>query len=102
GHVLSTHRTHSLHDALPILAPLSSSSEASATSQSCRTSSLCPPDSGTGADGGFGVREKRGAAAGRNSSPERKSVCLARICGCSRSEEHTSELQSRFDLVCRL
>src|SRR5699024_12008939 len=26
------------------------------------------------------------------------------VCGCtsSRSEEHTSELQSRFDLVCRL
>src|SRR5699024_639813 len=25
-----------------------------------------------------------------------------RICGFPRSEEHTSELQSRFDLVCRL
>src|SRR5437868_7438062 len=23
-------------------------------------------------------------------------------CGCYRSEEHTSELQSRFDIVCRL
>src|SRR5699024_12061794 len=27
-------------------------------------------------------------------------VCIA--CGLTRSEEHTSELQSRFDLVCRL
>src|SRR5207249_11136174 len=24
------------------------------------------------------------------------------LCGADRSEEHTSELQSRFDLVCRL
>src|SRR5437868_12902524 len=30
------------------------------------------------------------------------SVERARRRGCSRSEEHTSELQSRFDLVCRL
>src|SRR5207249_5022523 len=27
---------------------------------------------------------------------------LARVLGVQRSEEHTSELQSRFDLVCRL
>src|SRR5699024_12317469 len=27
---------------------------------------------------------------------------LINICGILRSEEHTSELQSRFDLVCRL
>src|SRR5699024_12363155 len=30
-------------------------------------------------------------------------VCSHLLCHCSvRSEEHTSELQSRFDLVCRL
>src|SRR5437868_11353551 len=30
-------------------------------------------------------------------------VCsYCRQCGAARSEEHTSELQSRFDLVCRL
>src|SRR5207249_11035155 len=30
-------------------------------------------------------------------------TCAARLwCARSRSEEHTSELQSRFDLVCRL
>src|SRR5699024_11797894 len=28
--------------------------------------------------------------------------CACRAIGCGRSEEHTSELQSRFDLVCRL
>src|SRR5207249_9608442 len=37
----------------------------------------------------------------------RRAVCLHPSCSspgtyCSRSEEHTSELQSRFDLVCRL
>src|SRR5437868_10344325 len=29
-------------------------------------------------------------------------ACAPRRCGAARSEEHTSELQSRFDLVCRL
>src|SRR5438034_6198631 len=28
--------------------------------------------------------------------------CCARSCGTARSEEHTSELQSHSDLVCRL
>src|SRR5699024_12233603 len=32
--------------------------------------------------------------------PERK--CSNDLIGSNRSEEHTSELQSRFDLVCRL
>src|SRR5437868_12309774 len=31
---------------------------------------------------------------------KRTAGCHSQI-GCSRSEEHTSELQSRFDLVCR-
>src|SRR5438067_5859116 len=34
------------------------------------------------------------------SGPARR--CASRRAGCARSEEHTSELQSRFDLVCRL
>src|SRR5699024_11565020 len=29
-------------------------------------------------------------------------ICVHMIIGLPRSEEHTSELQSRFDLVCRL
>src|SRR3977135_4756076 len=33
----------------------------------------------------------------------RRALCRARArCGASRSEEHTSELQSRYNLVCRL
>src|SRR5699024_11514118 len=39
-------------------------------------------------------------SAGTTSSPSFGSVC--EIISPSRSEEHTSELQSRFDLVCRL
>src|SRR5438067_3517337 len=34
--------------------------------------------------------------------PRRPRTCLRRRPGRRRSEEHTSELQSRFDLVCRL
>src|SRR5207249_11265070 len=36
--------------------------------------------------------------------PVRRTVCIRRVdaLGKVRSEEHTSELQSRFDLVCRL
>src|SRR5207249_6327523 len=52
-----------------------------------------------GNDGSAGVRLTSGTAA----TPVPFS---ARVCGLpgalSRSEEHTSELQSRFDLVCRL
>src|SRR5207249_10635167 len=32
----------------------------------------------------------------------RRAFRTTRSRGCTRSEEHTSELQSRFDLVCRL
>src|SRR5699024_11664150 len=31
-----------------------------------------------------------------------KNSCFLRLASVERSEEHTSELQSRFDLVCRL
>src|SRR5438067_10071769 len=38
-----------------------------------------------------------------STSPARPEVCIDRSLRISaRSEEHTSELQSRFDLVCRL
>src|SRR2546429_2466671 len=33
---------------------------------------------------------------------ERSRICERRVRRCSRSEEHTSELQSRLHLVCRL
>src|SRR5206468_12747655 len=69
--------TLSLHDALPI-------------SRRCRAVSPCSP--------------------GRAARRGRRSSCCAASCSpaCSgrwrstRSEEHTSELQSRSDLVCRL
>src|SRR5437868_8008845 len=34
--------------------------------------------------------------------PPRLALVLREVAGRARSEEHTSELQSRFDLVCRL
>src|SRR5699024_12023133 len=37
-----------------------------------------------------------------NRHTARKYASRCCICGLIRSEEHTSELQSRFDLVCRL
>src|SRR5207249_10888342 len=38
----------------------------------------------------------------RKRSPDIADSCALTTLGGSRSEEHTSELQSRFDLVCRL
>src|SRR5207249_8220455 len=50
------------------------------------------------AGGGFNNASRQGfAGAGR--APQDKVVVVS---AGSRSEEHTSELQSRFDLVCRL
>src|SRR2546428_1480059 len=43
------------------------------------------------------ARVRPGFSASRKSSPLRRRSAL-----CARSEEHTSELQSRSDLVCRL
>src|SRR5438067_10330706 len=37
-----------------------------------------------------------------NNMSRRRSPSAIGACSCCRSEEHTSELQSRFDLVCRL
>src|SRR5690349_23471738 len=75
--------TLSLHDALPIcsLAEIMSSALSTA-SPIWAVDSLFAPASAMSA-----VR-----------APEASAVCTAR----SRSEEHTSELQSRRDLVCRL
>src|SRR5215469_12001669 len=39
---------------------------------------------------------------GRRGCPDRRRFVVCARCPCSRSEEHTSELQSRRDLVCRL
>src|SRR5699024_12431836 len=46
------------------------------------------------------IVKQRGAAGGRSAPPAPRRPASAERGG--RSEEHTSELQSRFDLVCRL
>src|SRR5437868_11656103 len=48
---------------------------------------------------GAGHGPRRAAARGGGAADDRG---LALVLGPHRSEEHTSELQSRFDLVCRL
>src|SRR5437868_15404558 len=70
----------SLHDALPI--------------SRARPSRLRPRAPAAGPSG-----RASGTAAGRSRAARRRA---ARERPAARSEEHTSELQSRFDLVCRL
>src|SRR5699024_12694404 len=72
--------TLSLHDALPICAALASSALM-----------ICGPAPSTFA-GSFAVLSLSATSLGTTGLP----------IGILRSEEHTSELQSRFDLVCRL
>src|SRR5207248_9227131 len=93
-----TRYTLSLHDALPIYEPRDA--------RGCR-----PPRhrrrvgrraGGGGGGGGGGTRAGLRAAGGAGATvdPPRR---LARSAGDgARSEEHTSELQSPYDLVCRL
>src|SRR5207249_8425696 len=79
--------TLSLHDALPI--------STGARGQSCRLErdlALLPDAAGR--------RLRAGACADREATAARDDCRVRRA--RSRSEEHTSELQSRFDLVCRL
>src|SRR5438105_8188252 len=52
--------------------------------------------------GGAEATSARGAAAGAVRRPLAAPDACARPSARSRSEEHTSELQSRVDLVCRL
>src|SRR5207249_8469953 len=48
-------------------------------------------------------RQRRGCVERRGLRPDRPRLSHGRaVPPASRSEEHTSELQSRFDLVCRL
>src|SRR5699024_12866391 len=78
----------SLHDALPIW-----------------TSSSCWTPSPAWAAPTTTPRRRRAASCPAASTPTRctrRSDSSARRATSRRSEEHTSELQSRFDLVCRL
>src|SRR5690606_41920720 len=80
--------TLSLHDALPISAAPSSPS--------------FPPLSSWGWPCGRSSPPKPGLRSNASSSTRRRSSrCSRRSCP-ARSEEHTSELQSRENLVCRL
>src|SRR5207249_9896815 len=81
--------TLSLHDALPIsLAAASRASTPTASMPVARGCATRPCSSSRYADG----------VPHCSNSPSARTFCD----GPSRSEEHTSELQSRFDLVCRL
>src|SRR5699024_11220232 len=85
----ATHATYtlSLHDALPISAPKSCAAKATTCSWGCRMAPRCAVRSY------YPRCWRESSAAARIIAPHRASW---------RSEEHTSELQSRFDLVCRL
>src|SRR5206468_9482638 len=82
----------SLHDALPICTRRSTAPRSPASSAAASSRSITP---------------RRCSGGGRRSRSKR--VCAARSSSSApvraaddRSEEHTSELQSRSDLVCRL
>src|SRR5207248_8222510 len=77
--------TLSLHDALPI----SSSDYTRSSSAGSKRRPCCRP------------QRPQPCCSGRCSPPAR-STCARLMVGKRRSEEHTSELQSPYDLVCRL
>src|SRR5688572_32754678 len=79
--------TLSLHDALPILR-----SGCSLTS-CCRTSARSPDPCRRGSSSGCSTERRQ---------PSNPSCRTSRAGGAPRSEEHTSELQSQSNLVCRL
>src|SRR5690349_22722648 len=80
----------SLHDALPISPAGSSSAIASISSATPAPVSAEPKK--TGCSSPARARSARSSSAGPNDANE----------AVRRSEEHTSELQSRRDIVCRL
>src|SRR5699024_12299948 len=86
----------SLHDALPIYP-----GGASEPGQRQRHPALCPTDGeAVRRDGRSGAR--RGPHAHRPLLLVQDQPAAQDRADPERSEEHTSELQSRFDLVCRL
>src|SRR5699024_12670689 len=87
--------TLSLHDALPIWRPRPGRPRPSARLRRSRPSS----------SGSLTFWRPLGDCTARGSRRrvhEELTVCAQRFSVTARSEEHTSELQSRFDLVCRL
>src|SRR5437868_7506674 len=79
-----------------IAAPAVISSAADSEMQTAQAQTTAqPPNDQQGQDGMRGMMGREG----RGRMGEMRHMMMNRI---SRSEEHTSELQSRFDLVCRL
>src|SRR5699024_12652823 len=94
--VTATFYTLSLHDALPISSILRAMLiEPEAQDDGMTKGSTAPQ---------VGETLQENAAARKNISDPKDIIWKleTNIDDCSRSEEHTSELQSRFDLVCRL
>src|SRR3989440_9061950 len=82
--------TLSLHDALPISSSTAATPTTTRSCSSCRTT------------GSSGTSSTRTTPTPPRRSPQPRSR-TSRCCRPrTRSEEHTSELQSRSDLVCRL
>src|SRR5207249_8260155 len=86
----------SLHDALPIFSHWFNSAAFSCTLTGC------PPPTELPAYGILGNSGTRAVAAPGHFDFNMALVRSFRLKESQRSEEHTSELQSRFDLVCRL
>src|SRR5687768_18232135 len=63
-----------------------------------RSSRAAGPNRSTPPSAASSPRVRRASA----SSPPPSSIPPRASCACNRSEEHTSELQSRLHLVCRL
>src|SRR5690606_41632402 len=88
------HDPLSLHDALPI----SASPKVVAAASACRS----PASSSRRTAGGSTCNRRRDRAPRRRSRCHDPRAARSRGDGGFRSEEHTSELQSRENLVCRL
>src|SRR5207247_9502917 len=88
----SVHHTLSLHDALPIFPPITDASTRS-RSQRHGARGLPSPRSSSARGSVAGGSGRRSSSGG---------VQRASASSAARSEEHTSELQSRVELVCRL
>src|SRR5690606_41949538 len=92
GPASSSISTRSLHDALPILVPCSSLLAA-------LPHGVAPLLEGMRLDGDF---QLSASLEYDSTQPDAMESTLALSNRCRRSEEHTSELQSRENLVCRL
>src|SRR5207249_11274309 len=94
--------TLSLHDALPIYCSTVSpepGSEAWLCPAGVPADTSISPSAPKIVTGFSKITDRRPAIS--DSPPPSSTTLVNRLCISSRSEEHTSELQSRFDLVCR-